>query len=245
VEKVAHGNGEPYLIKVSGESFAADAQGISESALEFTGQEILKAWEVQPNFAVVVGGGNFYRGRGAMPGLIDQLHADHVGMLATIMNGIILQQWFTARLQPAVALSAFPVGHICETYSAVKARSLIERGILVVMAGGTGSPFFTTDTTACLRALEIGAKTVIKATNVNGIYDRDPFTDRSATMFQDLDYQTALNNHLTVMDATAFALCRDNRLTIHVLNLGVPGNLCRAVQGYSVGTLVSNGRSKE
>jgi len=243
VAKVTQEIGERYLIKISGESLSRGEQGVDQLALEAAGQEILKAWEVQPNFAVVVGGGNFYRGRSAMPGLIDQLHADHVGMLATIMNGIVLQQWLTARSQPAALLSALPVNQICESYSAIKARSMIERGILVVLAGGIGLPFFTTDTTASLRALEIGANVIIKATNVDGVYDKDPWNDKSATMYQDLDYETALGKRLNVMDATAFALCRDNQLTIHVLNLSVPGNLCQAVQGRSVGTLVSNGRS--
>ena len=228
-----------FLIKLSGEAFAAGAQGVDAAALDFVGGELLLAWRERPRFAVVVGGGNFYRGRSATPGVIEPIHADYVGMLATVMNGIILQQWIQAQGFASAVLSAFPVGPICRSYSPAEATTLLDAGSLVILAGGTGCPFFTTDTTASLRALEIGAKTLIKATRVDGIFDRDPEKDSAAVKFDVLDFETAMSKRLEVMDATAFALCRDNGLAIRVIDIHVAGNLCKAVRGEKIGTLVT------
>ena len=231
-----------FLIKLSGEAFAAGDKGVDAAALDLVGGELLLAWRERPRFAVVVGGGNFYRGRNATPGAIDRIHADYVGMLATVMNGIILQQWIQAQGVTSAVLSAFPVGPMCDSYSPSEANALLNSGSLVILAGGTGCPFFTTDTTASLRALEIGAKTLIKATRVDGVFDRDPEKDNTAVKFDVLDFETAISERLEVMDATAFALCRDNGLAIRVLNIWVAGNLRRAMCGEEVGTLVT-GRS--
>jgi uridylate kinase len=160
------------------------------------------------------------------------------------MNGVILQQWIESKGLTAAVLSAFPVEPVCKRYSPAKASTLIDSGFLVILAGGTGSPFFTTDTTASLRALEIGAKTLIKATKVDGIFDRDPEVDESAVKFDVLDFESAISKRLEIMDSTAFALCRDNDLEIRVLNIGVGGNLRRAVCGEEVGTLVTGRRVK-
>jgi uridylate kinase len=227
------------LIKLSGEELAGGNQGTNDAALELVGRELLLAWRERPRFAVVVGGGNFYRGRDATFNSINRIHADYVGMLATVMNGIILQQWIEAQGLASEVLSAFPVGSICDSYTPGKANALIDSGTVVILAGGTGSPYFTTDTTASLRALEIGAKILIKATRVDGVFDRDPEKDRAAIKFDVLDFDTAISRRLEVMDATAFALCRDNSLEIRVLNIRIPGNLCRAVCGEEVGTLVT------
>lgn len=231
-----------FLIKLSGEAFAAGNRGVDATALDLVGGELLHAWRERPRFAVVVGGGNFFRGRSAAPSVIDRVHADYVGMLATVMNGIILQQWLQAKGVTSAVLSAFPVGRMCDSYSPAEANALLESGSLVILVGGTGCPFFTTDTTASLRALEIGAKTLIKATRVDGVFDRDPEKDDSAVKFDVLDFQTAISKRLEIMDATAFALCRDNGLDIRVLNIKVAGNLHRAVCGHEIGTLVT-GRS--
>ena len=231
-----------FLIKLSGEAFGVGDQSADAATLDFVGGELLLAWRARPRFAVVVGGGNFYRGRSATPGAIDRIHADYVGMLATVMNGIILQQWIQTQGLASTVLSAFPVGPICNSYSPAEANGLLDSGSLVILAGGTGCPFFTTDATASLRALEIGAKMLIKATRVNGVFDRDPEKDKAAVKFDVLDFETAISERLEVMDATALALCRDNDLPIRVLNFRVAGNLRRAVCGEEIGTLVT-GRS--
>ena len=228
-----------FLIKLSGEVFTVGDRCLDAAALSLIGGELLLAWHERPRFAVVVGGGNFYRGRTATPDVIDRIHADYVGMLATVMNGIILQQWIQAQGVPSEVLSAVPVGNFCASYSPTLANTLIDSGTLVILSGGTGSPYFTTDTTASLRALEIGAKTLIKATRVDGVFDRDPEKDKLATKYDFLDFETAISEKLGVMDATAFALCRDNDLSIRVLNIRVAGNLLRAVCGEEIGTLVT------
>ena len=238
----ANETNDRFVIKLSGEAFAAGDQSVDAAALDLVGSELLLAWRERPGFAVVVGGGNFYRSRSAIFGTIDRIHADYVGMLATVMNGIILQQWIQAQGLASAVLSAFPVGPICNSYSPAEANSLLDSGSLVILAGGTGCPFFTTDTTASLRALEIGAKMLIKATRVDGVFDRDPEKDKSAVKFDVLDFETAISERLEVMDATALALCRDNDLPIRVLNFRVTGNLRRAVCGEEIGTLVT-GRS--
>jgi uridylate kinase len=165
-------------------------------------------------------------------------------MMATVMNGIILQQWLETHGLPSEVLSAFPVGSMCDIYSPRKANSLIDSGTLAILVGGTGCPYFTTDTTASLRALEIGAEKLIKATRVDGIFERDPERDSAASRYDVLDFETAISQRLEVMDSTAFALCRDNGLTIQVLNIRVTGNLRRAVCGEEVGTLVTEGSVK-
>lgn len=231
-----------FLIKLSGEALAPGDQGVNAVALDLVGSELLLAWRAKPRFAVVIGGGNFFRGRSAIPGVIDRVNADYVGMLATVMNGIILQQWIEAQGVASAVLSALPVGPMCNTYSPAEAVTLLDSGSIVILAGGTGCPYFTTDTAASLRALEIGATTLIKATRVDGVFNRDPEKDNTAVKFDVLDFDTVISNRLNVMDATAFALCRDNDLAIRVLNIGVAGNLRRAVCGEHIGTLVK-GRS--
>ena len=229
-----------FLIKLSGETFATDDQCVDDAALDLLGGELLLAWRERPRFAVVVGGGNFYRGRSGTSDVIDRIHADYVGMLATVMNGIILQQWIQAHGLAATVLSAIPIGVIAEPYSPEIAKKYLKAGSVVILVGGTGSPFFTTDTTASLRALEIDAKTIIKGTKVNGIFDKDPEKFPKAKMFNVLDFDTAIGKRLQVMDTTAFSLCRDNHLAIRVINIMEAGNLRKAVNGEEVGTLVTD-----
>ena len=231
-------DGGPFLIKLSGEAFGGNGEGVDGESLEFLGRELLSAWREQCKICVVVGGGNFYRGREAMSATIDRIHADHVGMLATVMNGVILQQWVQAQGVPSKVLSSIPVGTICDLYSPELAKEALNAGVLVILVGGIGNPFVTTDTAATLRALEIGAKILIKATRVEGVFDRDPELFDTAIKIDELSFDTALAQQLKVMDAAAFALCRDNELSIRVLDVFDAGNLRRAVCGDEVGTLV-------
>jgi uridylate kinase len=231
---------EPIVVKLSGEALGGGGSGIDQKALEFLGTELLSARDYKPQIAVVVGGGNFYRGQESESNKINRIQADYVGMLATVMNGVILQQWMQAHDLAATVLSAIPIGVIAEQYSPAIAKQYLKAGSVVILSGGTGSPFFTTDTTASLRALEIGAKTIIKGTKVNGIFDKDPEKFPKAKMFRVLDFDTAIGKRLKVMDTTAFSLCRDNHLAIRVINIMKAGNLRKAVIGEEVGTLVTD-----
>ena len=234
----ANATSEPVLVKLSGEALGRGVSGVDQGALEFLGQELLSAREKISQIAIVVGGGNFYRGQDSGPQKIGRIPADYVGMLATVINGVILQQWIQSKGVKAKLLSAIPVTPIVEQYSPKTARASLQDGEMLILSGGTGNPYFTTDTTATLRALEIGAKTIVKATKVDGIFDADPEKFPEAKKFDELDFDTALVEQLKVMDATALALCRDNRLTIRVINITKPGNLVSAVGGEKIGTLV-------
>ena len=231
---------EPILVKLSGEALGGGSSGINQKALEFLGTELLSARDCKPQIAVVVGGGNFYRGQESESDKINRIQADYIGMLATVMNGVILQQWIQAHGLAATVLSAIPIGVIAEPYSPEIAKQYLKAGSVVILVGGTGSPFFTTDTTASLRALEIEAKTIIKGTKVNGVFDKDPEKFSKAKMFNVLDFDTAIGKRLKVMDATAFSLCRDNHVSIRVINIMEAGNLRKAVIGEEVGTLVTD-----
>lgn len=228
-----------FLVKLSGEAFGGRKSGIDAKALDAIGEELILARAERPQIAVVVGGGNFYRGRAARASSIGRVQADCVGMLATVMNGIILQQWLERHQVSCGVLSAFSVGPMCELYSPNKAIALLESGSMVILVGGIGSSYFTTDTAASLRALEIEASLLIKATRVDGVFDRDPEQNAAAIKYDIVDFDTAITKRLAVMDATAFAMCQDNRLAIRVLNINVRGNLRRAVCGENVGTLVT------
>ena len=228
----------PFLVKLSGEAFGGSSAGIDKDTVNFIGKELLLAREINPKIAVVVGGGNFYRGKTCPDDLIGRVEADHVGMLATVMNGIILQQWMERQKVDTKLLSGIPVGTIAEGYSKKLAKQYLDANCVVILAGGTGNPFFTTDTTAVLRALEIGASLVVKATKVEGIFDCDPEINAKAIRFNSIDYDMALEKNLAVMDATAFALCKTNNLSIRVLNVFTHGNLKKAFLGDNVGTLV-------
>lgn len=231
---------EPILVKLSGEALGGGGSGINQQALEFLGAELLSARDCKPQIAVVVGGGNFYRGKDSESDKISRVQADYIGMLATVMNGVVLQQWIQAHGLTATVLSAIPIGVIAEPYSPEIAKQYLKAGSVVILVGGTGSPFFTTDTTASLRALEIDAKTIIKGTKVNGIFDKDPEKFPKAKKFNVLDFDTAIGKRLQVMDTTAFSLCRDNNLAIRVINIMEAGNLRKAVIGEEVGTLVTD-----
>ncbi len=227
------------LVKLSGEVLMGDKGfGISPDMLNYLSDEIRSVYDLGIQVAVVVGGGNIFRGVAATAYGMDRASADHIGMLATVINSIALQdalekKGVQTRVQTAVAMHAF-----AEPYILRRAIRHLEKGRVVILAAGTGNPYFTTDTAAALRAQEIRADVLIKATKVDGIYDADPATDPNAKKIDRVTYIEVLNRHLKVMDATAISLAMDNRLPVIVFNLKVKGNLRRVVCGDHVGTYV-------
>ncbi len=228
-----------FLVKLSGEYLAGEGgAGFSAGRLTAVSRELKRAQRSANGVAVVVGGGNFFRGGRNLPTSIDRVTGDQIGMLATAMNALALRDAFREAGMEAESACAFPIGGVLDQYHPDSARAWLDQGVVVILAGGTGNPFFTTDTTACLRALELGAHTVVKATRVNGVFSDDPEQCPDAVRYDHISYDFALSNQLQVMDATAFTLCRANRLSVRVIDLGVDGNLERAIKGESVGTLV-------
>jgi len=229
-----------FLVKLSGEALGGPSGvGVDGTAVANIGREVAQAHDQAEGLAVVIGGGNFFRGGRSVPWSLDRVTGDHVGMLATVMNGLLLYDWFKNSGVRVSVFSALPVSGVIQPYNPHQVREDLAQGILVILAGGTGNPYFTTDTTACIRGLEIGATAVIKATRVDGVFDRDPETDSSAMRYDRVTFDIAMQKGLAIMDSTAFAICRDNKLKIRVLDIAKPGNLARAVQGESVGTLVT------
>ena len=236
-----NGNAKPnrFLVKFSGEYLAGiGGSGFSTELLAHVSRELKQAKQHANGIAVVVGGGNFFRGGRARPTVIHRVTGDQIGMLATAMNALALRDAFRATGLQAESVCAFPVGGVLDQYDPDSARQVLDQGSVLILAGGTGNPFFTTDTTACLRALEVGAQTVIKATRVDGVFSDDPEKNHEAVRYDHISYDFALSNRLQVMDATAFTLCRENGLSVRVIDLGVEGNLESAVKREPVGTLV-------
>ena len=240
--------GEPrynrVLIKLSGEGLCPPGGwGIDPAAAVSLADELRPVRDMGVRVALVVGGGNFIRGealaRAAPGGLIHRATADHMGMLATAINALALRDVLEARGMPAVVASAIGLRGLCETYDRRRAVGHLEQGRTVILAAGTGSPFFTTDTCAALRAAELDAEVLLKATKVDGVYDRDPAGDGDATRYDRLSYEQVLADRLGVMDLTAVAMCRDSRLPVVVFNLFASGSLARAVCGEAVGTLIT------
>ena len=229
-----------FLVKLSGEALGGPSGvGVDGTAVANIGREVAQAHDQAEGLAVVIGGGNFFRGGRSLPWPLDRVTGDHVGMLATVMNGLLLHDWFKSSGVRVSVFSALPVSGVIQPYNPHRVREDLAQGILVILAGGTGNPYFTTDTTACIRGLEIGATAVIKATRVDGVFDRDPETDSSAMRYDRVTFDIAIQKGLAIMDSTAFAICRDNKLKVRVLDIAKPGNLARAVQGEPVGTLVT------
>lgn len=225
------------LIKISGEALAGKGKfGIDEKTLGEVCQKIKEVFEMGVEIAIVVGGGNFWRGRTGKG--MDRSTADHMGMLATVINSLALQDALEQRGVPTRVQTAIEMRQIAEPYIKRKATRHLEKGRIVIFACGTGNPFFSTDTTAALRAAEIGAEVILLAKNVDGIYDSDPHVDANAMMFDELSYIDVLSRGLGVMDSTATSLCMDNQIPILVFGLNDPENLLRAVCGEKIGTLV-------
>ncbi|HUG03521.1 MAG TPA: UMP kinase [Steroidobacteraceae bacterium] len=230
------------LLKVSGEALLGSADyGIDPAVLKRVAGEIRDVMARGVEVAVVIGGGNIFRGAGLARAGMDRVTADHMGMLATVMNALALQDALEAQGAHARVMSAVRVQEVCEDYIRRRAVRHLEKGRCVIFAAGTGNPFFTTDTAASLRAIEIGADLLLKATKVNGVYDQDPARNAKAERYRRLSFDKVLDDRLAVMDATAIVMCRDNGLPLRVFNLMNEGDLMRIVDGEDVGTLVANG----
>ena len=228
------------LLKLSGESLAGEAGfGIEDGMLQNVAAEIKQIADLGVQLAIVVGGGNFFRGMQAAAKGMDRVGSDYIGMLATVMNALALKQTLEAQGQTARVLSALHVVGVAEPYVQARALKHLETNKVVIFAAGTGNPMFTTDTAASLRALEINADVIIKATRVDGVYDADPEKNPDAQRFARLSYTQVIEQNLGVMDLTAITLCRENKLPIQVLNFHQPGNLLRAIAGEAVGTLIT------
>jgi uridylate kinase len=232
------------LLKISGEALAGPAgYGIDPGVLGTFAEELKEVHALGCELALVIGGGNIFRGLAASTRGVDRATADYMGMLATVINALALQDALEKRGVPTRVLSAIEMQQVAEPYIRRRATRHLEKGRVVIFAAGTGNPFFTTDTAASLRAMEIGAQVIFKATKVDGVYDADPLKHPDAKRFEELTYIDVLNRQLQVMDATAISLCMDNALPILVFNLLQPGNIARAVSGARIGTLVHGGRA--
>jgi uridylate kinase len=228
---------------VTGEVFAgAQKFGIDGKTVKAFAEEIKEVKEMGCELALVIGGGNIFRGAVASEIGMDRASADTMGMLATVINSLALQDALEKLGVSTRVLSALEMRQVAEPYIRRRATRHLEKGRVVIFAGGTGNPYFTTDTTASLRAMEIGAEVILKATKVEGVYDADPFRHEGAKKFEELTYIEVLNRELKVMDSTAISLCMDNQLPIIVFNIMEKGNIKRVVSGEPIGTLVSGGK---
>ena len=227
------------LLKLSGEALMGDKGfGIDRAVLSGIADEIIDVHSLGVEIALVIGGGNIFRGIAGSTAGMDRASADYMGMLATVINSLALQDALESRGAKTRVMSAIEIVRLAEPYIRRRAIRHLEKGRLVIFGAGTGNPFFTTDTAASLRAMEIGADIVMKATRVDGGYDKDPKKFKDARMFRRLTYMDVLNRHLAVMDSTAISLCHDNKLPILVFNMTKPGNIRRVVLGEPLGTLV-------
>ncbi|NTW15962.1 MAG: UMP kinase [Syntrophaceae bacterium] len=227
------------LLKLSGEVLMGKGSyGIDIDAISGISQEIKEVVDLGVQLGIVVGGGNIFRGLEANVRGMDRTSADYMGMLATVINSIALQSALEKKGVITRVLSAIEMKEVAEPFIQRRAVRHLEKGRVVIFAGGTGNPYFTTDTAASLRAIEIKADVILKATKVDGVYDKDPVKHRDALMFPEICYNDVLTRHLKVMDATAISLCRENNLPIVVFNLQKNGNIKRVISGKSVGTTV-------
>jgi uridylate kinase len=228
------------LIKLSGEAMAGEGGvGIDPPVLQELAEEIEGLHGLAIEIAVVIGGGNLVRGAQSTAHGLERVTADYVGMLTTIINGLALRDVLERRGVPIAVQSAVPVGEIVAPYGRSHALSALKEGKVVIFVGGTGNPYFTTDTAAALRALEIGAEIILKATKVDGVYDADPLENPAAVRFDAISYQEVLQRRLSVMDASAICLCMDHQLPLVVFNIGVRGSMRRIILGEKEGTLIS------
>ncbi len=231
------------LLKLSGEVLAGEEGfGISSQALRRLSEEIRDVWQLGVQVAVVIGGGNIFRGLSGEETGIDRATGDYMGMLATLINALALQSSLERLGVPTRVMTPFEIRQLAEPYIRRRAIRHLEKGRVVIFAGGTGNPFFTTDTAAALRAAEIGADVVLKATKVDGVYDKDPAKNSDAKKFKNISYIEVLDRGLKVMDSTAISLCMDNQIPILVFSVLEPGNIKKVVMGEEVGTLVGEGK---
>ena len=227
------------LLKLSGEALVGDQEyGISPAIVKKVSAEVKEIREMGVEVGIVIGGGNIYRGVAASAEGMDRTSADHMGMLATVINSLSLQDALEKAGVYTRVLSAIEMHQIAEPYIRRRAVRHLEKGRVVIFAGGTGNPFFTTDTAAALRAMEIKAQVILKATKVDGVYDQDPLLSKKAKKFDSLSYIEVLNRGLKIMDATAISLCMDHHLPVIVFNLNQKGNIKRVVLGQKIGTVI-------
>lgn len=227
------------LLKLSGEALMGDDSfGINRTTIVRMVEEVAEVTRMGVEVAVVIGGGNIFRGVAGGAVGMDRATADYMGMLATVMNALALADAMNKQGLTARVMSAISIDQVVEPYVRPKALQYLEEGKVVIFAGGTGNPFFTTDTAAALRGAEIGAELVLKATKVDGVYTADPFKDATATRYTQLSFDEAMAGNLGIMDATAFALCRDQKLPVKVFSIIKPGALKRVIMGEDEGTLV-------
>jgi len=228
------------LLKLSGEVLGgSQGYGVDPARAHGIAEEISDVQGLGVQTAIVIGGGNIFRGVAASAQEMDRVQADHMGMLATVINALALQDALEKLSVPTRVMSAIQMHQVAEPFIRRRAVRHLEKGRAVIFAAGTGNPYFSTDTAAALRAMEIRADVILKATKVDGIYDADPVQVKDAKMFAEISYLEMISQNLAVMDSTAISLCRENNLPIIVFNLNVPGNISRVVRGEKVGSLVS------
>ena len=229
------------LLKLSGEALSSSNQNIDSEMLKKVVSIVQSALDLGVEIAIVVGGGNLYRGASLSEEGMDKITGDHIGMLATVMNALALSDAFERNKIPSMVMSGFPIGGgVCESFNHSKAKSELANGKVVIFSAGTGSPCFTTDTAAALRAIEIGADIVFKATKVDGIYSSDPMQDPSAIKYDSLTFDSAIEQNIKVMDTAAFALCRENNIKICVFSMLEDNySLANIIKGHAIGTTVS------
>ena len=229
------------LLKLSGEALlGSEDYGIDPVVIARIAKEIGELNRIGVEIGLVIGGGNIFRGAGLAEAGMDRVTGDHMGMLATVINSLALQDALEQEGVFARVMSALTIHEVCEDYIRRRAVRHLEKGRVVIFAAGTGNPFFTTDTAASLRAIEINAELLIKATKVDGVYSEDPIKNPDAKLYRELSFTRVLTDNLKVMDATAIVMCRDNELPLRVYNMNNPGDLVRLVRGDSVGTSVTN-----
>jgi uridylate kinase len=227
------------IVKLSGEALAGNqGSGIDQATIDRVAADLVAAQKLGIQIGVVVGGGNIFRGVEVSSRGVSRQTGDMMGMLATVMNGLALEAAIERAGVQARSLPALTVPQVCESYSNQRARKHLDAGRIVVLSGGTGNPHFTTDTTAVLRACELQCQAVLKATNVDGVYSADPKRDPAAKRYERLSHQEAIEKNLKVMDATAFALARENAMPIIVFSIGAPGAIAKVLSGQGVSTIV-------
>ena len=231
------------LLKLSGEALMGDSNyGIDPKVLHRLAREALEVRRAGVEIGVVIGGGNIFRGEGLAAAGMDRVTGDHMGMLATVMNALAMQDAIEKLGGEARTMSAIKINEVCEDFIRRRAIRHLQKGRVVVFAAGTGNPFFTTDSAAALRAIEIGADLVLKGTKVDGVYSADPKKESGAVRFDRLSYDEVIERKLAVMDTAAIALCRDNKLPLRIYDMTREGNLMRIVRGEAVGTVVDTGK---
>ncbi|MEO8625906.1 MAG: UMP kinase [Candidatus Limnocylindrales bacterium] len=230
------------LLKISGEALLGQrSYGVDPAMCAFIAQQLKEVHALGVQVGVVVGGGNIFRGLAASAKGMDRATGDYIGMLATVMNGLALQDALEKAGVPTRVMSAIAMNAVCEPYIRRRAVHHLEKGLVIILVAGTGNPYFTTDTAAALRAVEIGAEVLLKATKVDGVYDSDPVKNPNAVRHERLDYTQMLTDRLQVIDSTAVTLCMENNLPIVVFDMNQPGHIRTAALGGRIGTIVDNG----